>query len=80
MLSPDLVIQGLTSERKVFRHYLEFGRFETESRSYQVIAPTGFTWEKYLTLNEDLANSGIDNERAAIIHYLSYGRNEKRSF
>ena len=80
LLSPDLVIQGLTSERKVIRHYLEFGRFETESRSYQMVAPEGFSWEEYLALNEDLEKSGIDNERDAIIHYLSYGRNEKRSF
>lgn len=80
LLGPDLVLDGIVNQRKVMRHYLEFGRFETDRRPYKVEAPEGFDWRKYLDMYDDIALSGIDNEREAIIHYLAYGRNEGRAF
>jgi hypothetical protein len=80
MLSPDLPLNGISTQRLVMRHYLEFGRFETDTRSYKIEAPDGFEWQKYLGLHDDLRMAGIDNERDAIIHYLAYGRDEGRVF
>lgn len=79
LLSPDLPPNGINNERTVTRHYLEFGRHETNSRFYKIKAPQGFDWQTYLQLNPDLTAAGIDNERDAIIHYLSFGIHEKRA-
>lgn len=80
LLSPDLPPNGIDNERTVTRHYLEFGRHETNSRFYKIKAPAGFDWQVYLDLHPDLRAAGIDNERNAIIHYLSFGIHEKRAF
>jgi len=80
LLGPDLVLKNIVNQRRVTRHFLAFGRFETGRRAYKIEAPEGFDWRKYLDLHADLQLAGVDNERDAIIHYLAYGRNEGRAF
>ena len=78
LLSPDLQLDGATTEPAVIRHYLEFGQYESDRRHYKIKAPEGFAWQDYLETHADLRAAGIDSERDAIIHYLSYGKNEGR--
>lgn len=78
-LSPDLLFDGITTERAVIRHYLEFGRYES-IRKYRVEAPQGFDWQRYLEKHPDLSAAGIRDERAAIVHYLGFGVREGREF
>jgi hypothetical protein len=77
-LNPDLPLAGITNQRSVIRHYLEFGRFETTPRAYKIEAPTGFDWRRYLELNLDLKADGISTELDAIQHYISYGIRQDR--
>ena len=78
LLSPDLQLDGITTEPAVMRHYLEFGQSEDRRRHYKIEAPDGFDWQQYVSAHADLVAVGIDNERDAIIHYLSHGKNEGR--
>jgi hypothetical protein len=77
-LNPDLPLAGITNQRSVVRHYLEFGRFEATPRAYSVVAPEGFDWQCYLNLNADLKAEGISTEFEAIQHYISYGIRQDR--
>jgi hypothetical protein len=77
-LNPDLPLAGITNQRSVIRHYLEFGRFEATPRAYTIEAPEGFDWQCYLDLNADLKAQGILTEVAAIEHYISYGIRQDR--
>lgn len=72
LISPDLQLAGMTSERQVIRHYLEFGRYEAK-RGYKIEAPEGFMWQQYLEINRAKIPEEIDNEYDALIHYLGYG-------
>jgi hypothetical protein len=73
-----LPLAGITNQRSVIRHYLEFGRFEATPRAYKIEAPEGFDWQRYLQLNTDLKAEGILTEMAATQHYISYGIRQDR--
>lgn len=75
LISPDLQLANIVSERAVTRHYLEFGRHESQ-RSYKLEAPVGFEWRRYLEINRGRVPDEIDNERDALIHYLGYGQRQ----
>jgi hypothetical protein len=77
-LNPDLPLAGISNQRSVIRHYLEFGRFEETPRTYKIEAPRGFDWQRYLDLNIDLEAEGITTEAGAIEHYISYGIRQDR--
>ncbi|MFT6407821.1 MAG: hypothetical protein ACJAQ6_001236 [Arenicella sp.] len=77
-LNPDLPLAGISNQRSVIRHYLEFGQFEAMPRAYKIKAPLGFDWQRYLDLNTDLEAEGIATEAAAIEHYISYGIRQHR--
>ena len=79
-LNPDLLAQGVNTQRQLNHHYLMHGRNEDKKRFYKLEAPHEFDWQTYLKLNSDLQEAGIDNERDALIHYLAYGYHEKRAY
>ena len=79
LLSPDLRLAGLATEREVVRHYLEFGRHEYQ-RGYKIESPEGFAWQEYLTKNKGHIPVEVQDEKQALIHYLSYGQRQGLTF
>jgi hypothetical protein len=65
------------SDRDLYLHYLNFGRFENRKYSYENYLPDDFDATIYKLLHEDLKQFSNND---ATNHYIQYGKSENRIY